>query len=132
MKKEKVIEIHQQKILKSQQYLDFMEQVPMNKTISITAYPIVYPTWQTKKTDCIVKVIGFNKESVRVRVIAVEHMFFPVTSLKSENKTDCYIKIKEIQNFTWKEVPKKHLPLYIGYEYKSCLFEAILKGSHPI
>ena len=154
MKREKVIEIHQGIIAQSQKYIDFIERVPLHQMIGITChtYPVsLHPSphpagtpWQSikrKGTDihCVCKVFGFNKESIRVSVIAVEHLFFPLTELprKEERQkqtgemkeiTDTHIKLAVIKDFTWHEVTSKELPLYVHYDYKTVLFEKLMKG----
>jgi len=138
MKKEKVIEIHENIIKLSEDYIQFINTVPMNKTILLQTSLHYYMRKENITFNSVVKVIGFNKDSVRVRTIAIEKAdYHPFNTLKWKNKkgeqvTDTIIKINTLKNFKWTAVSKEDLPLFIDYEFKSCLYDAILSGNHPI
>jgi len=142
----KAIEIHQNLIARYEQYIEFLKKVPTNKMIDLTCHTYAGdgPSWMGPLIDihCICKVFGFNKESIRVTVIAAEKLFHPLTDIprteehykqmgKPRQITDSHIKLRIIKDFTWKEVNKKDLPLYVGYEFKTHLYDAILKGVYP-
>lgn len=137
----KVIKIHERIIAQSQQFIEFIRKVPLNKLIALICHtrPINDSAFSHmgRKEDihCVCKVIGFNKESIRIRLIAVEKIFYPLNCIEwsisqGRETTDLHIKMRDIKNFTWKEINKKDLPLYINYELKTCLFDAMLKGKH--
>jgi len=138
MKKEKVIEIHEKSMRLSGDYIQFINTVPMNKTILLQTSLHYYMRKEYITFNCVVKVIGFNKGSVRVRTIAIEKAaYYPFSTIKWKNEngeriTDTIIKINTLKNFKWTVVSKEDLPLFIDYEFKSYLYDAILSGNHPI
>lgn len=138
MKKEKVIEIHEKLMKRSGNYIQFINTVPMNRTILLHTSTRYHMRKEDITFNCVVKVIGFNKDSVRVRTIAIEKAdYHPFSTIKWKNEngekvTDTIIKIRTLKNFKWTVVSKEDLPLFIDYEFKSCLYDAILSGNHPL
>lgn len=158
MRSIKIVQVHQRIIKKSQRYINFVKKVPMFKMLRLNCYtlPIQEGKAALEEIHCICKVIGFNKDSVRVRVIAAEKIFHPLSELlrkqkryqeqeqgslpplensllyyqrpiKKKDITDSHIKLGALKNYGWQEIDRKDLPLYIGYEFKSILFEEMLK-----
>jgi len=142
MKREKVIEVHNEIIKRSQQFIEFINKVPMDRMICLVVHDVLAKSWapHTSGEDIqvICKVIGFNKESIRVDVIASEMLFHPISEIPRTNEhykqrgmskvvTASHIKLVSLKDFTWTEVNKKDLPLFIGYEFKTILFDRLLK-----
>lgn len=142
MKRSKAIETHRNIIALHEKYITFIEHVPQNKLISLVCHTYGYPYFIGRKKrgiEVICEVIGFNKNSIRVNVVAAEVLFYPFTDMvkkeachnmqgESKNIISSHIKFDNIKDFKWTEVDKKDLPLYVEFEFKTVLYDQLLSG----
>lgn len=125
MTKKKIIEMKEQKIADLNNEIDNIEKLEINRLYYFEFQPY---SWQPK-FQLYGVIETFNKESIRVRVIACNHNSFS-DALDRWNRRRDITQIGYHCNPT--PVSAHDLPLLVGMNWKSAYLEQIMKGETKV
>ena len=142
MKRDKLIIDYKDKIKHDQMIVNLLRHMPLNVLVKFRVsfflggdeLGLTDNKWHQVPGDVLAIPVKFNKASVLIDLLTSEHLYPMISSYQLERLREGAFDLRKALDFRWilgwEELVnyKDELPLHIGAQVKTKLFEQYLKG----